>query len=123
MALSRSLALVAVFTLLSTASAASSSSSSARDAHALRAPTSFDCTSASDRLTVCVASGVVLVNERARFELDVPEKRTVACELTPIGRGDADLEVAPPPRRQRARQDESRGACVSVEAPVSSRRA
>ena len=98
MALSRSLALVAVFTLLTVASAASSSSSSSHDAHALQrahAP-SFDCTDANDGLTVCVASGVVLVNERARYELEVPAKRTVACELTPVGRGDADLEVAPP---------------------------
>lgn len=93
-------ALTLLVVLAARASAAPPSSK--RDAHTLRIDTppdvpSFDCADAPDsRLTICHATGIVLLNQRARFELDVPSERTVGCELVPIGRGDADLEVAPP---------------------------
>jgi hypothetical protein len=89
--------------------------SPSHDAEGRGGDTPLECRVATPALTVCASSGSVLVNERARYTVEVPAGRSLACELVPVGRGDADLEVAPPAggsaRAKASREVRSGAAC------------
>jgi hypothetical protein len=55
---------------------------------------------------LCTASGVVVVNEKRQFTVDVPDGTgSLSVRLTPSGgKGDADLEVVPPPESSAVRK-------------------